>query len=194
MFSNMVVAVINRPTLKVIGTMKRFTILVGSRTKLSRVFKLMLSAPILIGWLSLRFDFISWKRHLASFYLKILLRKRLSLVELGTNQKPPGLMKINFIALLRTNQSSCKKSLSITQDWSPELKYHVIWLIQCESYDAYSQWTRWVRGILSKLSKHCRTAWKTVEFWLVRDVPINQEHMARFHMFQTFIIFRGSYV
>ena len=44
------------------------------------------------------------------------LRKRWLLVELGTNQKPPGLMKISIIALIKMKPNLCKKMPSIFQD------------------------------------------------------------------------------
>lgn len=51
-----------------------------------------------------------------------------------------------------------------------------------------------ISSIYVKLLKHYQSALQTAVFYLVTDAHINLENMARFHMFQTFIIFRGSYV
>ena len=54
------------------------------------------------------------------------LRKRLSLAELGINPKRLGSIKINIIAHIKMNQSSCKKTASTIQDLGSLLRLLVV--------------------------------------------------------------------
>ena len=120
------------------------------------------------------------------------LRKRLLLVERGTNRKPLGLMKISFIALIKMKPNSCKKTPLIFQD-----QIHFLPNTLCPKRTVIIQTIRSFEPELEislKSLKHYQIALQTAGFWLVMVAHINLENMVKFHMFPTFIISLGFYV